>query len=1802
MNQKVHHLVGKVAYLMAKDQFEAEQDGAFFVLKQLTPGQLIGFVNSAEQDAQHYGNIAIKFPRSTMVGCKIDEKYLVDDSAVNVRNADDEGKIIFTNDLETDVKESLSNKSSIGHEDIISAKSAAATWLNVLKSETGAILDSNGEKKAEAFIKAVFKQSDIALSRIVNYLYEVIKCVHAGEPLKVAAGSKLEQLGLPRHEQCFEKVEPETQAGKWTQALEAHRKNESFLSKRDHQTNLLDDEILGKAYEVQKKMEDGTAGKLAETILKEFKAYIEAEGRCKATEEFLFKNDWSLIRVLFSNEKKTSTADFLKETRKALEHDNIKINDEIEDLLKNLSKKRSRPSGKASNEIKDFFDTYQSSITKYSNPRLLKSWEDYVIGKKIECTDFYEGLIQCIRKFHKDLGGKKNLYLHVGALRQGKINDFYGIDPKICGYFENYFGGVEKFMENKVRLSLKAAERSLLFSYSAEVHAKEQKIKGLKKTNNSTKNNKYFEFKISLAEENDGETADTIIASINLLWAFPKASILEKEHEDLESILKASSPMIFCKGAYETVGKKGVPLPLNLKDAKSFNDAPGAKGSGSFVPAQVKIKTITSKIGQFLESEVRKNNINKQSEEQIINAVIGFESSYKEALEAFKDNRTTATKKISTMGGNYRELLKLLYDFPNESVRKNCLKQLLSVGSVDISEDNDRPGVVVICPWHPLRLEALDARSRQIKKGLLNLLQDGGAKFSDGPAGSLFFDDLLETAHGKLAPELAVNWKGMEALELFNISHFGGYSIHAPLNSKGSRSSVDNSIHDANTVINELNEYLRLQPHEKDNLSVVIYNCESQSLPQLIVSKLEKENDKSEQKGHQCMNCEVILTHQKQKSLQDVYKSLISLHGSDAEQDGSADFLSKVRINISAMQDFRHRSPLGQTPPADLVYCKDLLSSKSTLVWSEAAKITSSPEDLYTHRWNRSLPHKTGDASSKVLLCCPSQTKNGWAYLRTLAKICVSGSLPAWNSNEVMLPTKSLDFDNHEVSEILAKSHELGVWVVNSDEMLDKRLLEDKSIKVIRYIQSVSHGRNLVISSTAQDTLLRVTLNERLRKMSSDLSDEEIEKLTDKFINEANAITGGLVLKAARRANNTSELLGMVLSKFLIQAELGAERPICWCSLDDYSNWLGKASGDFLADLLVLCPDYRDGKPHLDIIVTEAKYVTQDNLNESKKRSAKQLKDTLLQVSKALSISSPADQDLWISRLSDLILSRMTGIKGRSDYSAEKWRNIVRSKQCTFSLWGYSQVFVHQSNDSFKSDCPGVGVEGEIEVKAQQEIFNEKDTRTLISQFQQEEFDKSKDLRISIGHTGFSPAAAWEINQAECTEALAKEKEDAKTEAQISDTSPLNTTDSEQQDEDDLPSTTNKKNKDPEKEAHTNTCADSLSSESNLMELLKLRCAEVKQEEPNKQWLDDSVQILRNALQDKNMSAHLANEIPPVLTPNAAIINFKGGPNLTIPKLEKELSEFYTTYGIKILRITPGLGIISLMIERPERQVLYSAEILYKYLKSDQFNPNSEKILIGVREEDGQAQMLDPFSDPHTLISGKTGSGKTVLIQTMLLYIGLTRSPDKAIVYIVDGKGTDFVKLKELPHIKKGSGIIVTKKAESIKILKDLENQMEARNLLFAEAECENIQEYRNKTGASMPTIFYFQDEFASWMKDPEYASEITQHIDNLSIKARSAGIFLVLGLQRPDNTVMPMQLRSNLGNRLTLQVADSGTAEIAVGEKKSGAEKLLGKGHMLAKIEGKLIPAQVPFTHPDLDLKPLVQAMVKKYSHDLSG
>ena len=168
-----------------------------------------------------------------------------------------------------------------------------------------------------------------------------------------------------------------------------------------------------------------------------------------------------------------------------------------------------------------------------------------------------------------------------------------------------------------------------------------------------------------------------------------------------------------------------------------------------------------------------------------------------------------------------------------------------------------------------------------------------------------------------------------------------------------------------------------------------------------------------------------------------------------------------------------------------------------------------------------------------------------------------------------------------------------------------------------------------------------------------------------------------------------------------------------------------------------------------------------------------------------------------------------------------------------------------------------------------------------------------------------------------------------------------------------------------------------------------------------------------------------------------------------------------------------------------------------------------------------------------------------------------------------------------MQHLKEG---VVDDQQQAIQVLSELVDEMDRRYAVLKQNKVSNIYDLNKKENANehLPLLWVIHDEFAEWMMTKEYGETVSNIVARLGVKARAAGIFLVFAAQRPDAHVMPMQLRANLGNRLILRVDSEGTSEIALGEK--GAEHLLGKGHLIAKLEGEstIITAQVPFVSPE--------------------
>lgn len=1781
-------LVGAVALefvlLKLKPQLEEDLDfrGAFHVLSGFSAEQLAGFVEASIAAGARAGRLAIQFPEFELRPFGVDARYTTTDSSVNVRNRERNGLVTLTAEVEADAEASLADSDRTDASDL-KDKNIAHIWVDFVANRVGLSLLPEDRRKVEGMLKGLFDTGRCPTSKAGEFLTTVLQNFRS-EPLNRAAGKALPILGLPLFEDCFSSLNESkmVQAAQWAAKFRSHYGLECYLDKRGQSQELLDPEVLRKRLPVLRS--DEQQPPLTDELLKAFQDYIESEGaRNPATERLLFGFDWRDVTHCFEKAKKTTSKDFAERTRSALENEGVVPSDDDLLVIQALSKV-ARKAGSAADEFREFFERRSEQLE--TDVSLFLEWEEFVHGRRVECTDLYKGIFECLHRSIRGLASHDSAYIVLEGKQQSKPNSFIETSQKACEYFERAYGSLEALTKKKIQF-----KKTLVCSYSQSVLPKikdKPKFKGSSKTGRATA----LSFLVSVFQKQRGGS-ERKVATLSLIWRFPVASVLAQETGDFDAITRylnhRSTALVGCVAEYEVVGRKGTPVSLSLQNVEGFADVARGGGRGAFVPAQDRIESLAALWRQAIMTAESQQWLPHPEISELTQFFAEFESAYNVAISALR-NSAYALDKVTDVATAYRSLLLRINSIRHQDARRQFLRFAMRVGIAQVPRSGRRPPMAVICPWHPLRMEAIAARQQQVLGLVEQLLGKDRPPFSDGTSGALFFREVEQLLGHPLYPEMAVVWEGTQAMPRIVTQAFSGYTLHQPpepSDDAAMPSLDDESRPAAATIEHEMVEYLRLQPHERDNFSILLYNCDSPELPTAVVESINRINAKREDNR---ITCQVLLMHRDEVHLRQIYRDLVA-RGIDAEADpteGSGDFLAKVRVNITAANRLRRE---GRSQPVDIAYCRDLISRESKPAWEWLPRETEEPIALQPHQWSRRLPVSEGDRKVRLQLTCPAQTETGWAYLYSVAALCAQGADDAWNIGKCPVLMRTLDFDDQSVDRIFRETHELATWVVNQDELLDRKLLEARQVKVIRYVQSATHGRNLIISSSARETLLVNTLKEKLRALlASDTPDHAIETLWQRFIQDANKISGGLVLKAARRANNTNELLGMVLSRYLVQSEIGLDRPIAWCFLDDYSEWLGKKEGANIADLLVLAPTVRHGKMHLDIVVTEAKFVTHDGMGLATSTSAKQLIDTLSQMTEALDGETMTiDQDIWLARLSDLVASQTMVAPGSPQLDTVAWRRAIRQRQCSVSIWGYSHIFVNEPQDLSVQVSTVKGIantRGTANLDALQEIFGPGHVRELITQYYDMSFASTADLRLRNGHPPFGKSKLYSLTGKPEAKAVAAS---AKPEM-MGGAAPTGVEEPAEQDELPVVSPESLTRGDPASAAPTEGNQELSAVEAFLEERSALYQSS---EEAGQEWLTAITAQLRQALISRGLPARLVDGMPPTLTPNSGIIKLQGSKDLTVQAVESRANEIYTSEGIKIIHATPESGRVSIAVERPNRQVLHTEPVLLSYIRDFRQAQTGEKLCVGIQEENGRPLLLDPLNQPHTLVAGITGSGKSVLMQNIILSIAATRSPAEAHIYLIDPKfGVDYRPLDELPHVEVGSGGIIDDPHAAVHVLEGLVDEMNRRYELFKAARVPNVHAYRRSTGNQLPILWIVHDEFADWMQTDDYRDAVPNIVGRLSVKARAAGIFLLFAAQRPDKDVMPMQLRSQLGNRLILKVDNAATAEIAMGTKNSGAERLLGRGHMLAKTGDtpEAVFAQVPY----IDIERVVPQLVR--------
>ena len=214
-------------------------------------------------------------------------------------------------------------------------------------------------------------------------------------------------------------------------------------------------------------------------------------------------------------------------------------------------------------------------------------------------------------------------------------------------------------------------------------------------------------------------------------------------------------------------------------------------------------------------------------------------------------------------------------------------------------------------------------------------------------------------------------------------------------------------------------------------------------------------------------------------------------------------------------------------------------------------------------------------------------------------------------------------------------------------------------------------------------------------------------------------------------------------------------------------------------------------------------------------------------------------------------------------------------------------------------------------------------------------------------------------------------------------------------------------------------------------------------------------------------------------------------------------------------------------------------------------------IVVG-KKEDGSNYCLDLGDAPHILIGGCTGSGKSVLINSIMLSIMNNNKPEFAKFILVDYKMVEFSHMKDSQYLYSP---IIFHENKSLEMLDSVYELMEERYRLLSDAKMRNIKEYNKIVDEPIPYLFVIFDELAFYgPKRQEFIEKITRIVQ----KSRAAGIHFILGTQRPTMDQISGNLRANIPTRICLRVVTMDDSKVILGC--SGGEKLDVQGLCLIK------------------------------------
>ncbi|MEY2726397.1 MAG: Stage sporulation protein, partial [Planctomycetota bacterium] len=293
-----------------------------------------------------------------------------------------------------------------------------------------------------------------------------------------------------------------------------------------------------------------------------------------------------------------------------------------------------------------------------------------------------------------------------------------------------------------------------------------------------------------------------------------------------------------------------------------------------------------------------------------------------------------------------------------------------------------------------------------------------------------------------------------------------------------------------------------------------------------------------------------------------------------------------------------------------------------------------------------------------------------------------------------------------------------------------------------------------------------------------------------------------------------------------------------------------------------------------------------------------------------------------------------------------------------------------------------------------------------------------------------------------------------------------------------------------------------------------------------------------------------------------------------ITALEDDLAIALRVPSVRVVAPIPGRNTVGVEVPN-DKQVMVR---LRELLQSSRLSSDDQRLPLFLgKDVSGRPLVVDLAKMPHLLIAGRTGTGKSVCLNTLILSLLMTRTPDEVRMLMIDPKMVELSPYKRIPHLMHP---VITDMRKAETVLAWAVDKMEERYDLLARVGVRHLEQYNRLSRADvldrlgitaddadaadiperMPYIVIIADEMADLMMTS--GKDVEACIIRLAQKSRAVGIHLVLATQKPTVDVITGLIKSNLPARISFQVASKMDSRVVLDE--CGAERLLGSGDML--------------------------------------